>query len=227
MEYRYTGKTETDLWKYLDDIEKLDLNTSGDVETDITEVTDVITKTSSGRHALVERYGSSSSRYIVYYVWAAILIFTHDDDKARSLDIQTLNEICRLTFVMAERVRWLTIEPDILMGVFNAITTQIWRGFWNQRRFPNSFYAILQRSLRFGWLHEGKAQHMQIEVLTLLNMMCKKNLIESNFNAEQIKWLRDEAHRLATLNVENNIMIEGLRKEGLNFLNCLDKNQIL
>lgn len=223
MEYRYTGKTEADLWKYLDDIEKLDLDTAGDVDTDVTEVTDEITKTSSGRNALVERYGGSHSIYIVHYVWGAILIFTHDDDKARSLDAQMLDEICRLTFVMAEKIRWLTVNPDTLMGVFNAITTQVWHGFWNERKFPPTLFAMLERCLRFGWMNEGKAQHMQIEVLTLLNMMCEKNIIGSNFDEVQIKWLRNEAHRLATLNLEKNSLIEGLEKEGFRFLKCLDE----
>lgn len=221
MEYSYKGKTEKDLWKYLDEIERDNLGFDDD--TDIVEVTNEIAKSSSGRNALVERYGGSHSAYIVHYVWGAICIFTHVDDKANSIDSETLEEVCRLTFVMAERVRWLVVNPETLLGIFNVITTQVWRGFWNERKFPPTLYAMLERCLRFGWMNEGKAQHMQIETLTLLNMMCEKNIIGSNFDEVQINWLRDEAHRLATLNVESNILIEGLKEEGLKFLNCLDK----
>lgn len=221
MEYRYKGETEKDLWKYLDDIEKYDPDLSAD--TDVIEVMETIAVSPSGRSSLVERYSGSNSAYVAGYVWGTILSFTHVDNRANSLDSQTIDEICGLTFVIADRIRWMAVEPETLLSVFNAIRIQVWRGFWNERKFPPTLYAMLERCLRFGWMNEGKAQHMQIEVLSLLNMMCEKDIIESNFDEAQINWLRDEAHRLATLNVKSNVLTEGLNKEGSKFLNCLDK----
>lgn len=222
MEYiPYKGDSEADMWLYLDELEMLNLDINA--HTNIFDVMEEISRDIGGLRRLVERYSKTNSIHTICYTTAAISHFTRVATREIPPRTAILDEINRLTFKMLEDVRWLAAQPDILGGLLNTIQMLIRSGGWNKSIIPNIFGEILQRCLKFGWMQEGKAQMLQINALELLNAMCEKNIIESNFDAGQIKWLRDEAYHLATLNVESNIMTEGLREEGLKFLDCLDK----
>ncbi len=66
MEYvAYKGKSEEDLWLYLDELERLDLDI--DAHTDIFDVMEEISQEIGGLRSLVERYSSTSSIHILLH----------------------------------------------------------------------------------------------------------------------------------------------------------------
>lgn len=219
----YTGSSESDAWRYLDKLETLNL--PRDAHTEIPDVIGGISQRSGGLRSLVARYSNSSSAYVFGHVGGEL---SHDARVITSTptpDPSSLEEIAELAFTLLENARWLMITPDCLMGILSSIHQITFSGYWNTRRFPANFYAILQRCLRFGGVNEGGAQMLQVYTLEILNAAFNANIhtLTSNFDATQIEWLREEAQRLVKLDLEGKAVTSGPKEESLEFLQWLDK----
>lgn len=189
----YKGKSKEDLWLYLDELEKLNLDMNA--HTDIFDVLEEISKESNGLRLLVERYSNTSSTLVFGYVAAAISHFARTATREIPPNTATLDEIIELTFKMLQDVRWLTAQPNTLAGLLGTIQMLIWSGGWNERIVPKSFAEILQRCLKFGGVSEGQANLIQYDAVQILVYMSKAGILSSSFDKEQIKWFQDEVKR--------------------------------
>jgi hypothetical protein len=194
MEYiPYKGKSEEDMWLYLDELERLDLDR--DAWTDTFDVMEEISQELAGLRRLVERYSGSFSSYVFGYVAAAVSHFAREATSKVTPDTAALDEIIELTFKMLQDVRWLTAQPHTLGGLLSTIQMLIWSGGWNKNLVPNTFAEILQRCLRFGWANEAGSDFIQRGAVEILIYMSKAKILSSSFDKEQIKWFQDEVKR--------------------------------
>ncbi len=189
----YKGKSEKDLWLYLDELERLNLDI--DAHTDIFDVMEEISQDLDGLRRLVERYSSTDSAYVFLYAAAAISHFAAEATKKIPPDVATLDEITRLTFKMLQDVRWLTARPETLLALLSTIQMLIWSGGWNKNLVPNTFAEILQRCLSYGWANEARASLLQYDAVQILVYMSKTGILSSSFDEQQIKWFQDEVKR--------------------------------
>lgn len=194
MEYiPYKGKSEDDLWLYLEELERLSLDV--DAHTDIFDVMEEISQSLDGLRRLVERYSSTNSAYVFLYAAAAISHFTAEATKKTPHDTTILDEITNLTFKMLQDVRWLTARPETLLALLSTIQMLILSGGWNKNLVPNTFAEILQRCLRYGWANETRADLIQYDALQILVYMSESETLSDCFKKEQIKWFQDEVKR--------------------------------
>lgn len=194
MEYiPYQGNSEEELWLYLDELEKLDLDMNA--YTDIFDVMEEISKEISGLRLLVERYRNSNSVLVFGHAAAAISHFARVATRDIPPNTATLDEITRLTFKMLHDIRWLTARPDTLGGLLSTIQMLIWTGEWNKSLVPNTFAEILERCLKFGWANEGQANLIRYEAVQTLVYLSKAGLLTSQFSKDQITWFQNEIER--------------------------------
>ena len=191
MEYiPYQGQNEADVWLYLDELEKLDLDLNA--HTDIFDVLEEISRDSGGLRRLVERYASSHSAYVFGYVAAAISHFARVQTSAAAPDQAALDEITELTFKMLRDVRWLTARPDTLAGLLNTIGMLIWSQGWNKSLVPETFAEILERCLKFGWAKEGQANLIRYQAVQIVVYLAQAGMLTGQFSQAQIIWFQRE-----------------------------------